>query len=105
MEAKAVNSKTILKNTIQDLIEACKSGDHKAQFKIYKLYNKRMYNSILSIVNNRINAEQIIQESFLSAFEKIDSYTGAISFEEWLQRIVINCSVDSPDGKENLLIA
>jgi RNA polymerase sigma factor (sigma-70 family) len=105
MEAKVVNSETALKNLIQDLIEGCKSGDQKAQFKIYKLYNKTMYNLSMSIVNNRIDAEEIIQESFLSAFEKIDTYSGAISFADWLQRIVVNCSIDSLAGKRNLLIA
>lgn len=99
-----VNSET-LKNSIQDLIEGCKSGDQKAQFKVYKLFNKTMYNLSLGIVNNRLDAVEIIQESFLSAFEKIDTYSGAISFEDWLQRIVINCSIDSLDGKGNLLIA
>ncbi|MCX6332852.1 MAG: hypothetical protein NT092_00930 [Bacteroidia bacterium] len=105
MEAKVVNSETALKNLIQDLIEGCKSGDQKAQFKIYKLYNKTMYNLSMSIVNNRIEAEEIIQESFLYAFEKIDTYSGAISFDDWLQRIVVNCSIDSLSGKGNLLIA
>jgi RNA polymerase sigma factor (sigma-70 family) len=105
MEAKVINSETALKNLIQDLIEGCKSGDQKAQFKIYKLYNKTMYNLSMSIVNNEIDAEEIIQESFLSAFEKIDTYSGAISFADWLQRIVVNCSIDSLAGKRNLLIA
>jgi DNA-directed RNA polymerase specialized sigma24 family protein len=105
MEAKVVNSETALKNLIQDLIEGCKSGDQKAQFKIYKLYKKAMYNLSMSIVNNGIDAEEIIQKSFLSAFEKIDTYSGAISFDEWLQRIVINCSIDSLSGERNLLIA
>ena len=105
MEAKVVNSETALKNLIQDLIEGCKSGDQKAQFKIYKLYNKTMYNLSMSIVNNRIDAEEIIQESFISAFEKINTYSGAISFDDWLQRIVVNCSIDSLAGERNLLIA
>jgi RNA polymerase sigma factor (sigma-70 family) len=108
MEAKVVDSETALKNLIQDLIEGCKSGDQKAQFKIYKLYklyNKTMYNLSMSIVNNEIDAEEIIQESFLTAFEKIDTYSGAISFDDWLKRIVINCSIDSLAGKRNLLIA
>lgn len=105
MEAKVVGSETALKNLIQDLIEGCKSGDQRAQFKIYKLYNRTMYNLSMSIVNNEIDAEEIIQESFLTAFEEIDTYSGAISFADWLQRIVVNCSIDSLAGKRNLLIA
>ena len=62
--------------------------------KIYKLYYKAMYNVSLRIVNNEAEAEDIMQESFLSAFEKIDTYTGQVSFGAWLKRIVINKSLD-----------
>jgi RNA polymerase sigma-70 factor (ECF subfamily) len=105
METKAVNSETAFKNLNQDLIEGCKAGDQKAQFKIYKLYNKPMYNISMSIVNNRIEAEEIMQEAFFSAFEKIDTYSGVVSFAAWLQRIVINHSIDSLVGKGNLILA
>ncbi|HPI68484.1 MAG TPA: sigma-70 family RNA polymerase sigma factor, partial [Bacteroidales bacterium] len=64
-------------------------------FQIYKLYYKAMYNTSLRIVNNTMEAEDIMQESFLSAFEKIDTYSGTVSFGAWLKRIVINRSLDA----------
>ena len=63
-------------NVHQDLIDACRKFDQKAQFKIYKLYYKAMYNISLRIVNNTMEAEDIMQEAFLSAFEEIDKYSG-----------------------------
>ena len=63
-------------NVHQDLIDACRNGDQKAQFKIYKLYYKAMYNISLRIVNDPMEAEDIMQEAFLSAFEEIDKYSG-----------------------------
>ncbi|MGB4293047.1 MAG: sigma-70 family RNA polymerase sigma factor [Bacteroidales bacterium] len=83
------------RNIHQDLIEGCKNGDQKAQFQIYKLYYKAMYNTSLRIVNDTMEAEDIMQESFLSAFEKIDTYSGTVSFGAWLKRIVINRSLDA----------
>ena len=81
-------------NIHQDLIDACRNGDRDAQFRIYKLYYKAMYNTSLRIVNDTAEAEDIMQESFLDAFQRLDSYTGEGSFGSWLKRIVINRSLD-----------
>jgi len=54
-----------------------------------------MYNTSLRIVNDTAEAEDIMQESFLDAFRRIDTYTGEGSFGSWLKRIVINKSLDA----------
>lgn len=75
------------------LIESCKKGDKKAQFTIYKQYYKAMYNAALRIVQDSFEAEDVMQESFLSAFTKLDSFSGNVTFGAWLKRIVINNSL------------
>jgi RNA polymerase sigma factor (sigma-70 family) len=92
---KMANVEAAFKNLHQDLIDGCKTGDQKAQFQIYKLYYKAMYNTSLRIVGDTMEAEDIMQESFLSAFEKIETYSGFVSFGAWLKKIVINRSLDS----------
>ena len=82
-------------NIHQDLINRCKKGDREAQFKIYELYYKAMYNTSLRIVKSETEAEDLMQESFLSAFEKINTYSGKVSFGAWLKKIVVNRSLDS----------
>jgi len=77
-----------------DLVEACKRGDQKAQFELYRLYNAAMYNTTLRIVGDSDDAEDVMQEAFLKAFEKLDSYRGAVSFGAWLKRIVVNKALD-----------
>jgi RNA polymerase sigma factor (sigma-70 family) len=94
MTTEVVYSGTAFKNVHQELIDRCKSGDHKAQFQIYRLYYRAMYNTSLRIVNNESEAEDIMQESFLSAFEKIGTYSGCVSFGAWLKKIVLNRSLD-----------
>lgn len=74
----------------QKLIEECKNMDQKAQFQIYKMYYKAMLNTIHIIVNDPLEAEEIIQESFLVAFERISTYIGSESFDAWLDSIVQN---------------
>ena len=88
------NVEAAFKNLHQDLLEGCKTGDQKAQFQIYKLYYKAMYNTSVRIVTNTMEAEDIMQEAFLSAFEKIDTYSGTVSFGAWLKKIVVNRSLD-----------
>ena len=75
------------------LIIQCKEGDKTAQFAVYKQYYKAMYNTAFRIVNDRFEAEDIMQESFLSAFTKLDSFSGKVTFGAWLKRIVINNSL------------
>jgi len=89
------NVEAAFKNLHQDLLDGCKEGDQKAQFQIYKLYYKAMYNTSLRIVSDMMEAEDIMQESFLAAFEKIDTYSGTVSFGAWLKKIVINRSLDA----------
>jgi RNA polymerase sigma factor (sigma-70 family) len=94
------NADAAFKNIHQDLIDGCKTGDQKAQFQIYKLYYKAMFNTSLRIVNDTMEAEDIMQESFLSAFEKIETYSGTVSFGAWLKKIVINRSLDALSRKK-----
>ena len=81
-------------NKHRSLIEACKRNDRKAQIKVYDLYYKAMYNTSLRIVNDTLLAEDIMQESFLDAFNKLESFEWRSSFGSWLKRIVINKSLD-----------
>jgi len=97
---KMANAEAAFKNIHQDLIDGCKTGDQKAQFQIYKLYYKAMYNTSLRIVSDSMEAEDIMQESFLSAFEKIDTYSGTVSFGAWLKKIVVNRSLDALSRKK-----
>lgn len=81
-------------NIHQDIIDRCKLNEPKAQFQLYKLYYKAMFNTCLRIVNNNLEAEDIMQESFFKAFEKINLYRGEVSFGAWLKKIVVNHSLD-----------
>jgi len=76
------------------LIDACKKGDRKAQFELYRLYSSAMYNTTLRIVRDPDDSEDVMQEAFLKAFSRISTYRGEVSFGAWLKRIVVNKSLD-----------
>jgi RNA polymerase sigma-70 factor (ECF subfamily) len=85
---------TQVRNLHEKLIEGCRKNNRDAQFKVYKLYYKAMYNTALRILNDTAEAEDVMQEAFLDAFNKISSFRGESSFGAWLKRIVINRSLD-----------
>ena len=79
----------------QELIDRCRKGDRIAQREIYRLYYKAMYNTCYRMLNDQVEAEDVMQESFLAAFLKIGTYKGEMSFGSWLKRIVINKTIDT----------
>jgi len=82
-------------NIHDDLIRKCRENDRDAQFELYKIHYRQMYNTSLRIVNNTADAEDIMQNSFLDAFRKIGDYTGEGNFGGWLRKIVVNNSLDA----------
>ena len=81
------------------LVEKATHGDQQAMYRLYKMYVPAMYNTCIRIVANQFDAEDIIQESFVAAFSKIESFRGDSSFGSWLKRIVINKSLNHLRGK------
>lgn len=60
-----------------------------------------MYNVSYRIVRNREDAEDIIQESFIKGFEKINQIKEELSLGAWLKRIVVNASLDNVRKRKN----
>jgi len=77
-------------DTHRKLVEACKRHDRQAQFKLYGLYSKAMYNICLRMLNNVGEAEDILQNSFIDVFSKLDSFRYKSSIGAWIKRIVVN---------------
>lgn len=74
----------------RDIIELSKAGNQKAQYQLYLLYSKAMFNICFRMMNNRAEAEDLLQDSFTEAFMKLDSFRYESAFGAWLKRIVIN---------------
>jgi RNA polymerase sigma factor (sigma-70 family) len=81
-------------NILSRLITGCRKGDRRAQEELYKRYYKAMFNTSYRMLNNKIEAEDVMQESFLTAFLKINTFRNEVSFGTWLKKIVINKTID-----------
>ena len=77
-------------NIHRDIIELSKAGNQKAQYQLYRLYSKAMYNVCYRMMNNQAEAEDLLQESFTEAFMKLDTFRYESAFGAWLKRIVVN---------------
>jgi RNA polymerase sigma factor (sigma-70 family) len=77
-----------------NLVVECKQGSKKACYELYKLYSKAMLNIAFRIVGNIAEAEDVLQESFLDAFNKLKDFRQETTFGLWLKQIVVNRSIN-----------
>ncbi len=75
------------------LVEACKKGESKAQQLVYDALAPNMMGVCLRYTRNRELAEDLLQESFLTVFTKIEQFQDKGSFEGWVKRIVVNTAL------------
>lgn len=74
----------------RDLVEDCKNSQRKAQFELYQLYSKAMFNICLRMVKNEADAEDLLQNSFIDVFTKLDTFRFQSTIGAWIKRIVVN---------------
>jgi len=78
----------------QEVIRQCKRGDRSAQRQLYNMYAGPMLTVSLRIVNNRAEAEDVLQDAFLDMFTRLETLREASVFAAWFKRIVINRSIN-----------
>jgi len=84
------------------LIEKCKSGNTNAKEQIYKKYAPVLLGICMRYIKNRMEAEDVLHESFIAIFENINQLKNTIAFEGWIKRITINNSLKHLKSKEHL---
>ncbi|MCX7926258.1 MAG: sigma-70 family RNA polymerase sigma factor [Fimbriimonadales bacterium] len=76
------------------LVERAQAQDETAFEQIMNLYADRLYNYILRMVGNPADAEDLLQEAFLRAYQGLPSFDGRASLSTWLYRIATNLCID-----------
>jgi len=87
-----------------DIVEKCRQNDRKAQLKLYNQYCNGMLIVAQRFVKNTMEAEDVVQESFIKAFAKLEQYKAEVTFGAWLKRIVINKSIDALKSNKQRLV-
>ena len=93
----------IQKMNIDQLLSLCQVQDKRAQLEVYQRYHLAMYLSALRIVQNPVDAEDIMHEGFLTAFDKLDQYKGDNKFGGWLKQIVIRKALSFVQKKDKAI--
>jgi len=75
------------------LTDRCKQADSEAQRIVYERYAGKMLGVCLRYAGNRSEAEDLMHDGFVTAFEKIKQFKNKGSFEGWLQRIMVNTAL------------
>jgi RNA polymerase sigma-70 factor (ECF subfamily) len=79
--------------SLDQLIQQCKKNDASAQSQIYKLYASKLFSLCLKYSNSYVDAEDTLQDAFITIFKKIEQYGHQGSFEGWIKRITINTAL------------
>lgn len=87
-----------------ELVEQCKANNRSAQLQLYRKYCEGMYFVAMRFLKNEDDAEDIVQESFIKAFQRLEQFRGDVTFGAWIKRIVVNGCIDFLKSKKQRLI-
>lgn len=73
-----------------ELVEAAKGGDSNAFSELCRRYRPRIYALALHMTGNKSEAEDITQDTFVSAYSKLDAFEGRSKFYTWVYRIAVH---------------
>ena len=86
------------------LIEACRSGRTEAFGVLVQRYQDRLYPTMLRLTGSADDALDLLQDAFLRAFEKLDSFQGESSFYTWVYRIAVNLALSGRRRRRSLKV-
>lgn len=82
-----------MKQDDAQLISQSLAGDSAAFGQLVRKHQDRLYNTIVHVVGCRVEAEDVVQEAFVQAFVKLDTFQGHSAFYTWLYRIAFNSAI------------
>ena len=79
--------------TEEGLVQGCVDQDRRAQRALYEKFSSRMFSLCLRYAKDRDEAQDLLQEGFITVFSKIGTYNAAGSLEGWMRRIFVNTAL------------
>lgn len=86
-----------------DLVERVRAGDAGAFELIMRRHNRRLFRLARSVLRNAAEAEDVVQETYLRAFAKLDDFRGPEGFSAWLARIAYNEALGRVHGRDRVV--
>ena len=88
-----MSSGSIDLSTEEDLVLGCTRQDRRAQRALYERFSSRMFVVCLRYSKDRVEAQDLLQEGFITVFSKISTFSGTGSLEGWMRRIFVNTAL------------
>lgn len=88
-----------------ELIQSARTGDSRAQTQLVKMYSGRIFNLGLRMLRNREDAEDLLQETFITAFKKLGTFKEKSSFYTWVYRIAVNIALGKLREQSKMKVA
>jgi RNA polymerase sigma-70 factor, ECF subfamily len=79
---------------LDQLLDRCRQGDAAAFTQLMHEYQARVYHAACAILRDEVAARDMVQETFLRVYERLDGFQGEAAFETWLLAITANCCRD-----------
>ncbi len=87
---------------LEKLIQKCAKNDRKAQAEVYQLFSGKLFALCLKYSKNYTEAQDNLQDGFMTIFNKIGQYNSKGSFEGWMKRVMINTALQKYRSKSLL---
>ncbi len=84
------------------LVQAAQRGDKRAFAQLVERYEQRVYNLARKMMRDPQDAEDVLQETFISVFRHLNDFQGDSSFSTWLYRVATNASLMKLRGRKEL---
>ena len=92
------------KNNVDNLVQLSREGDSAAFEILFSTFKSRLHNSLFKILRNFHETEDIVQQSFIRAWEKIETFKGNSNFYTWLYRIGFNLAITKINSSKEVQI-
>lgn len=92
---KERSSATSVDDKLGRILEGCRKGRESSQKELYEMLAPKMFAVCLRYMDNRDDAEDILQDGFVTLFTRLDTYSGEGSFEGWARKIFVNTALMS----------
>ncbi len=88
---------------VNRLIERIVNGESQLFSQLFDLYGKQVYSLILRMVKDKVEAEDILQETFITGYEKLNRFRMSSQFATWLYRIAYNLCLKKLKKKKKII--
>ena len=86
--------------TVEALVERARAGDLEAFESLVARYQDRVYNYVLRMIYDPMEAQDVAQDTFVRAWQGLPRFRGASSFQTWLYRIASNLAIDAARSRK-----